>query len=79
MDTRYDAVIIGAGIIGAATAFELAKRGWKTLNVDKNPAVGHGTTGNSCAVIRTHYSTWDGTAMAWESLHYWKDWGNRLL
>ena len=78
MNTRYDAVIIGAGIIGAATAFELAKRGWKTLNVDKLPAAGHGSTGNSCAVIRTHYSTWDGTAMAWESLHYWRDWQNYL-
>ena len=78
MEDRYDAVIIGAGIIGAAMAFELARRGWKTLTVDKNPAAGHGSTGNSCAVIRTHYSTWDGTAMAWESLHYWRNWADYL-
>ena len=30
MNNNYDAIIIGAGIIGCATAFELAKRGYKT-------------------------------------------------
>ncbi|MEE3115154.1 MAG: FAD-dependent oxidoreductase, partial [Actinomycetota bacterium] len=42
----YDAIIIGAGVIGGATAFELAKKGWKTLNVDKLPASGYGSTSN---------------------------------
>ncbi len=31
----YDAIIIGAGVIGARDAHELAGRGWKTLTVDK--------------------------------------------
>ena len=31
----YDALIIGAGVIGAAIAHELAGRGWTTLTVDK--------------------------------------------
>jgi glycine/D-amino acid oxidase-like deaminating enzyme len=30
MARQYDAVIIGAGIIGASIAFELAKKGYKT-------------------------------------------------
>ena len=38
----YDAIIVGAGVIGSAMAFELAKKGWKTLNVDKLPASGYG-------------------------------------
>ena len=59
---RYDAIIIGAGVIGGATAFELAKKGWKTLNVDKLPASGYGSTSNSCAIVRAHYSTYDGVA-----------------
>jgi glycine/D-amino acid oxidase-like deaminating enzyme len=63
MSARYDAIIIGAGIIGACTAFELAKRGWRTLNVDRLPAAGYGSTGSSCAIIRTHYSTLDGAAL----------------
>ncbi len=75
---RYDAIIIGAGIIGANVGFELAKAGWSTLNVDKLPAAGYGSTANSCAIIRTHYSTWSGVAMAWEGLHYWRRWPEYL-
>ena len=37
MGQKVDAVIIGAGVIGTATAFELGKRGYKTLNIDKLP------------------------------------------
>jgi sarcosine oxidase subunit beta len=37
MNRKADAIIIGAGVIGAAVAFELAKRGYKTLNIDKLP------------------------------------------
>ena len=65
-----DAIIIGAGVIGAATAFEMAKNGWKTLSVDRNTQAGHGSTAGSCAIIRMHYSTLDGTAFAWEGYHY---------
>lgn len=71
---NYDAIIVGAGIIGACTAYELAKRGYRTLNVDKLPAAGYGSTGSSCAIIRTHYSTLDGSALAYEGYHYWTDW-----
>ena len=62
MNKQYDTIIIGAGIIGAAIAFELAKKGYKTLNVDKLPSAGHGSTSGSCAIIRLHYSTPDGVA-----------------
>ena len=78
MSESYDAIIIGAGIIGACTAYELAKKGWRTLNIDKLPAAGYGSTGNSCAIIRTHYSTRDGAALAYEGWFYWKDWPGYL-
>jgi sarcosine oxidase subunit beta len=73
-----DAVIVGAGVIGAAVGFELARRGWRTLNVDALPAAGFGSTSNSCAIVRFTYSTYDGVAMAWEGLHYWVDWSDYL-
>ncbi len=78
MAQHYDAIIVGAGIIGACVAFELAKKGYKTLNLDKTAAAGAGSTGNSCAIIRVHYSTYDGAAIARESVFYWKDWANYL-
>ncbi len=78
MRAKYDAVIIGAGIIGCCVSFELAKKGYRTLNVDKLPAAGYGSTANSCAVIRFHYSTPDGVAMAREGYYYWRDWQKYL-
>ncbi len=74
MPKSYDAIIIGAGIIGAATAYELSKAGRRTLSLDRLPAAGYGSTGASCAIIRTHYSTLDGCALAYEGFFYWKDW-----
>ncbi|MDN3720747.1 FAD-dependent oxidoreductase [Roseibium salinum] len=77
-DADYDAVIIGAGIIGCAIAYALARRGRRTLNVDALPAAGYGSTSSSAAVIRTYYSTLDGTAMALEGYHDWKNWQDYL-
>ena len=73
-----DVIIIGAGVIGAAVAYELSRSGFKTLTVDRNSQVGHGSTAGSCACIRMHYSTFDGTALAWEGFHYWRDWKDYL-
>ena len=42
--TTYDAIIIGAGIVGAACAYECARRGMRVLIVDRD-IVGGGTTG----------------------------------
>ncbi|MCF8112260.1 MAG: FAD-dependent oxidoreductase [Desulfotignum sp.] len=38
MTSDYDVIIIGAGIIGCCTAFEMSKIGFRTLNIDKLPA-----------------------------------------
>ena len=76
--SKPDVIIIGAGIIGCATAFELAKAGYQTLNIDKNGDAGMGSTSNSCALIRLSYSTYDGIQMARECFSYWKDWDNYL-
>jgi sarcosine oxidase subunit beta len=73
-DRDVDAVIIGAGVIGSAIALELARRGWRTLSLDKLPTPGYGSTSASSAIIRFSYSTASGVAMAYEGLRYWKDW-----
>ena len=75
---KYDAVIIGAGIIGCAVALELSRMGHKTINVEMLPAAGYGSTSNSCAIIRVHYSTEHDTAYAYEGYFYWKDWSGYL-
>ncbi len=78
MAETSDSIIIGAGIIGSATALALARKGWKPLVVDALPAAGYGSTSASCAIIRPYYSTVDGSAIAYESHFYWKDWRDFL-
>ncbi|MCL4187062.1 MAG: FAD-binding oxidoreductase [Rhodobacteraceae bacterium] len=78
MSDDFDAIVIGAGIIGCATAYELAKSGRRTVCVDKNTVAGAGSTANSCAIIRTHYSTMDGAALAKSNYPYWEDWAGYL-
>jgi sarcosine oxidase subunit beta len=76
--SEFDAVIVGAGVIGAAIAFELSKRGYRTLNVDRLPAAGYGPTSNSCSIVRAHYSSREGVAMAYEGFFYWQNWEEYL-
>ena len=47
MAQTWDAIVIGAGIIGASVARELATKGFKTLSIDKLPAASYGSTSNS--------------------------------
>ena len=74
MNKSYDAIIIGCGIIGNCIAFELAKKGWQTLSVDKLGGSGLGSTAASCAIVRAHYSTFDGVVIAYEGFDIWKNW-----
>ncbi|KAB7615777.1 FAD-binding oxidoreductase [Amylibacter sp. SFDW26] len=78
MTKSYDAIIIGAGVIGASIAKEMAEAGYKTLSLDKLPEAGHGSTSGSCAIIRTYYSAFETCALAYEGWFYWKDWENYI-
>ncbi len=73
-----DLIVIGAGVIGSAIAYELSLRGRRTLNLDALPAAGYGSTSCSSAIVRFSYSTPTGVSMAWEALHYWQHWGDYL-
>lgn len=73
-----DAVVIGAGIVGAAIALELARGGRSVIVVDKGESVGGGSTSASSSIIRFHYSTLAGCVASWEAMHQWVDWENHL-
>jgi sarcosine oxidase subunit beta len=78
MNQTADAIVIGAGVIGAAVAYELAKSGKSVISLDAKGAAGHGSTAASCAIVRVHYSTLQGCAMAWEGFHDWDRWRDYL-
>src|SRR2546421_4416477 len=52
----YDAIVVGAGISGAATAYQLKQAGAKTLLLERGEPASGGT-GKSAAIIRQSYST----------------------
>ncbi|MDP8940632.1 MAG: FAD-binding oxidoreductase [Actinomycetota bacterium] len=73
-----DAIVVGAGVVGASIAFHLAERGVETLVLDRNGPAG-GSTARSGALIRCHYPTSLEADLAWESLTgYFEPWGERV-
>lgn len=73
-----EAIVVGAGVVGASVAFHLAERGVDTLVVDRDgPAAG--STARSGTLIRAHYSTALEADLAWESLtDYFEPWYERV-
>ncbi|MCH7874556.1 MAG: FAD-binding oxidoreductase [Gemmatimonadetes bacterium] len=55
MADSYDVAIIGGGIMGCCTAYELARRGLKVILLEKD-SIGGASTGRSSAIVRQHYS-----------------------
>ena len=68
MTGSYDAIVIGAGVVGASTAFHLAKLGGLKVCVIERGAVCSGGTARSCAIVRSHYSVASNTALTVKSL-----------
>lgn len=58
MKTNYDAIIVGGGIVGLATAFNLAKAGFgDILLLEKELFVGAGATAKCAGGIRAQFSS----------------------
>lgn len=72
MGSSYDVIVIGAGIMGCSTAFQLAQRGLKVAVLEK-AGLGAGSTGKSSAIIRQHYSNEVTARMALYSLRVFQN------
>lgn len=60
----YDVIIIGAGVTGCATAYELSKYNTNVLLLEKENDVSMGTTKANSAIIHAGYDPDPGTDMA---------------
>lgn len=69
----FDVIIIGCGVVGAATAFELSKYKIKTLVLEAENDLAMGTTKANSAIIHAGYDPMPGTLMAKLNVR-----GNRL-
>ncbi len=68
-----DIVVIGGGVIGCSTAYNLASLGAKNVVLLERKAVCSGGTAKSCAICRTHYSIEPNRVHAVESLKIFED------
>ena len=70
----YDAVIIGAGGHGLASAYYLARdHGMTNIAVLDRGYLGGGNTGRNTAIIRSNYLTPEGVAFYDQSVRLWQD------
>ncbi len=75
----FDAVVIGGGIIGVSSAYQLVRRGLRRVAIlEKGPHVASGSTGQSSAVVRQRYANIELMQLAYASLQMFQSWCERL-
>lgn len=75
MDKTTDVVIIGGGIIGMSTAFQIARRSTaRVVVLDKGRGPGEGSTGASSAVCRFKYSHAEIVQLAKDGIAAYRHW-----
>ena len=67
-NSTADIVVIGGGVIGCSTAYNLVRQGAKNVVLLERNDVCSGGTAKSCAICRTHYSIEPNLVHAVESL-----------
>ncbi|MDP9116336.1 MAG: FAD-binding oxidoreductase [Actinomycetota bacterium] len=68
-----DVVVVGAGVIGASTAFHLARRGQSVVVVDALDGPAEGSTGRSFASIRAQWADALNIDMSWRSIQAYRN------
>jgi sarcosine oxidase, subunit beta len=71
-----DVVVIGGGVNGLSTAFQLASRGVADVVVLERAHLGSGATGKSGALVRAHYTNIPETRLTHESIKIFQNWGD---
>lgn len=66
--TRSDVIVIGAGAIGASSAFHLARAGRGVTVLEAFPGPAEGSTGRSFACVRVQWADPVNIAMTWRSI-----------
>ena len=79
MQDKADIVVIGAGIIGMSTAFQIARRSSaRVVVLEKGIGPGEGSTGASSAVCRFKYSHAEVVQLAKDGIHAYRHWPDFL-
>ena len=70
---RFDAIVIGGGVIGTSIACHLARFGAGRVLLLERGTLGGGTSAQSSCVVRTHYSVAANVALARAALAIFRD------
>jgi sarcosine oxidase subunit beta len=73
-----DVVIIGGGVNGLSTAFQLARRGVRDVVVLERRQLGAGATGKTGALVRCHYANSPESELTHRSLEIFRNWDERV-
>jgi sarcosine oxidase subunit beta len=74
----YDAIVIGAGVIGSSVAYHLARLGARQVLVLDRLQIGAGTSTQSSGILRTHYSVIENVELAKRSWSVFQDFAGYL-
>ncbi|HEY5731810.1 MAG TPA: FAD-binding oxidoreductase [Anaerolineales bacterium] len=78
MTQTYDAIVIGAGVMGASIAFHLAEHGLKVAILERK-TVASGATGHSSGLVRMHYDLAVESELTYVShKKYFTNWKERV-
>jgi sarcosine oxidase subunit beta len=74
----YDAIVIGAGVMGASLAFHLTERGLQTAILERRVSAS-GATGHSSGLVRMHYDLAAESELTFVSYkNYFSNWRERV-
>jgi sarcosine oxidase subunit beta len=74
MARTAEAIIIGAGVMGASLAFHLTQAGMQRVTVLDKKGLCGGMTAKSGALVRMHYTNEPEARMAFAALRYFQNW-----
>ncbi|MFW6076105.1 MAG: NAD(P)/FAD-dependent oxidoreductase [Chloroflexota bacterium] len=73
-----DVVVIGGGVNGLSTAFNLARLGVENVVVLERGELASGASGKSGALVRMHYTNPYESKLAYESLKIFQNWNDEV-
>lgn len=78
MQETCDAVVVGAGLNGAATAYFLLKKGFRRVIILDAGLAGSGASGAAVGLLRSHYDNFPETELAAKSMPYFRNWSDMV-
>ncbi|MFT4036741.1 MAG: FAD-binding oxidoreductase [Thermomicrobiales bacterium] len=71
-------VVIGGGVNGLSTAYQLAKRGARDVIVLEQKWLGAGASGKTGALVRCHYANPHEAELTHKAMHIFRNWDDEI-